>query len=104
MCLSIHKKTPNDNIPYWDYDIENKNQVPRDASAAAIVALANQFSCTITVSSAKGESDAQDMLRLMLLEASIGTEVCISAIGEDAKKAVEALVNFVKAGFGELED
>ena len=73
-------------------------------SAAAIVELANQFTCTITVSSDKGVSDAQDMLRHMLLEASMGTEICISAIGEDAKKAVEALTNFVKAGFDELED
>lgn len=35
-----NKKIPNDNIPYWDYDVENKNQAPRDASAAAIVASA----------------------------------------------------------------
>lgn len=34
------KKIPNDNIPYWDYDAESAEQVPRDASAAAIVASA----------------------------------------------------------------
>jgi len=73
-------------------------------SASAIVQLANQFSCDITFSTEKGESDANDMLRLMLLEASIGTEICVSAKGEQAEQAVRTMINFVEAGFDELDD
>ncbi|MCI2229838.1 glycoside hydrolase family 88 protein [Polaribacter sp. MSW13] len=38
--IMTNKKIPNDNIPYWDYDAESKEVIPRDASAAAIVASA----------------------------------------------------------------
>ena len=70
-------------------------------SASAIVQLAKQFPCEITLSTDKGESDANDMLRLMLLEASMGTEICVSAKGEQADKAVKAMISFVEAGFDE---
>lgn len=33
-------KIPEDKIPYWDYDVEDKSITPRDASAAAITASA----------------------------------------------------------------
>ncbi|WP_139957568.1 glycoside hydrolase family 88 protein [Flavicella sediminum] len=35
-----HPKIPNDHIPFWDYDAESTEEIPRDASAAAIVASA----------------------------------------------------------------
>lgn len=35
-----NKKIPTDNIPYWDYDAKSTEEIPRDASAAAIVASA----------------------------------------------------------------
>jgi rhamnogalacturonyl hydrolase YesR len=34
------KKIPSNNIPYWDYDAKSDVTIPRDASAAAIVASA----------------------------------------------------------------
>ncbi|MFT5519790.1 MAG: phosphotransferase system HPr (HPr) family protein [Enterobacterales bacterium] len=73
-------------------------------SASAIVQLAQQFSCEISLSTDKGESDANDMLRLMLLEASKGTEICVSAKGHQADKAVKAMVSFIEAGFDEFDD
>ena len=73
-------------------------------SAAAIVELANQYQCKISLATAKGESDARDMIRLMLLEASKGTEVCISALGENAQQAILAMTELVEAGFYEQED
>ncbi len=73
-------------------------------SAAAIVALANRFPCSIILATAKGESDATDMIRLMLLEASKGTEVCISASGDKANEAVLAMAQLIEAGFHEKED
>lgn len=38
--IITNKKIPKDNIPYWDYDAESTEEIPRDASAAAIVASA----------------------------------------------------------------
>jgi uncharacterized protein YyaL (SSP411 family) len=38
--IMTNKKNPYDNIPYWDYDARSKEEIPRDASAAAIVASA----------------------------------------------------------------
>lgn len=73
-------------------------------SAAAIVQLANQYPCSITLSTHKGTSDARDMLRLMLLEASKNTEVCVSASGENAQEAVMAMSAFIEAGFNEMDD
>ena len=70
-------------------------------TAAAIVELVEQFDCEMTLSSEKGESDAKDMIRLMLLEASQGTKLCISATGKDAKTAVQAMSEFIDAGFNE---
>ncbi len=70
-------------------------------SAAAIVELANQFFSSINLVTDKGKSDAKDMIRLMLLEASLGTEVCVSASGEDAVQAVASIIELIEAGFYE---
>ena len=73
-------------------------------SAAAIVALACQFQCKMKLITQKGESDTQDMLRLMLLEASKGTEIIVSATGIDAVEAVDSMATFINAGFDELDE
>jgi phosphotransferase system HPr (HPr) family protein len=73
-------------------------------TASSIVQLAKKFPCEITLTTNKGESDANDMLRLMLLEASKGTEICVSAKGEQADQAVKAIISFVQAGFDEFDD
>ncbi|PCJ46138.1 MAG: phosphocarrier protein HPr [Gammaproteobacteria bacterium] len=73
-------------------------------SAAAIVQLANHYPCQITLSTEKGDSEAQDMLRLMLLEASIGTDIGVSAKGDQAEEAVTAMIKFIEAGFDEQGD
>ncbi len=70
-------------------------------SAVAIVELAEQFKSEIVLSSEKGESDASDMIRLMLLQATLGSEVCISASGIDAAEAVLSMTALIDAGFNE---
>lgn len=70
-------------------------------TAAAIVELLEQFDCEMVISSEKGESDAKDMIRLMLLEASKGTKLCVSATGVDAQIAVDTMSEFIDAGFNE---
>lgn len=70
-------------------------------TAASIVDLVEQFNCEMTLSTEKGTSNAKDMIRLMLLEASKGTTLCISATGVDAEIAVQAMSEFIDAGFNE---
>lgn len=38
--VMTNQKIDKDNIPYWDYDASSSEEIPRDASAAAIVASA----------------------------------------------------------------
>ena len=38
--IMTNTKIPKDNIPFWDYDAESDEEIPRDASAAALVASA----------------------------------------------------------------
>ncbi|PKQ44435.1 glycoside hydrolase family 88 protein [Confluentibacter flavum] len=38
--ISEHPELPKDKIPYWDYDVDKKENTPKDASAGAITASA----------------------------------------------------------------
>ncbi len=90
-----------DDSIYKQYcNIVNKHGL-HTRSAAAIVELASEYPCSITLATEKGESDAKDMIRLMLLEASKGTEVCVTASGNKAKQAVLSLIKLIEAGFYE---
>lgn len=73
-------------------------------SAATIVAVADQYQSLITLSSVKGKSDATDMIRLMQLEASKGTEIYVTAQGVDAQQALQAISDLIEAGFNEQDD
>ena len=45
--------------------------------------------------------DAKSIMQMMMLAATMGTEIEISAQGSDAGRIVETLVNLVKSGFRE---
>ncbi len=45
--------------------------------------------------------DGRSIMQMMMLAATEGTELEISATGEDAENAVEALVDLVKSNFQE---
>jgi len=92
-----------DNTIQHRCEIVNKHGL-HTRSAAAIVEVANRFQCTITIRNHNGESDARDMIRLMMLEASKGTEIFISASGENANNAISAITELIEAGFYERED
>ena len=92
-----------DEVIQSNCEIVNKHGL-HTRSAAAIVEVANRFQCSITIGNEKGESDARDMIRLMLLEASKGTEVSISAKGENANNAVIEMKELIEAGFYEQQD
>ena len=65
------------------------------------VDLANSFEALIWVDNNKDKVDGKSAMEMMLLEASKGTKLHITASGVDAGEVVEALAALVAAGFDE---
>ena len=70
-------------------------------AAARFVHLASQFACQIRVGRDAKVMDGKSIMGILLLAASRGTAIAISADGVDESTAVEALVQLVESGFGE---
>jgi phosphocarrier protein HPr len=70
-------------------------------AAAKFVKTAGAFTADIRVS--KGEMDVSggSIMGLMMLAASIGSELEIRADGNDAKAAIDALVDLIERKFDE---
>ena len=70
-------------------------------AAARFVHLAARFSSQVRVARDGKVMDGKSIMGILLLAASRGTILTISADGVDERAAVEALVELVSAGFGE---
>lgn len=66
--------------------------------AAEFVKLASTFGAKVTVNG----KDAKSLLGIMALGLTKGTDVALSAEGDDAPAAIDALVALIGTGFGEL--
>ena len=80
--------------------ITNKRGLHARASAK-LVEAASRFKAHITVNKDGQSVEARSVMGLMLLAASLGTEVEICAAGEDAKEALVAILALIAAKFGE---
>ena len=80
--------------------ITNKRGLHARASAK-LVEAASRFKSHITVNRDGQSVDARSIMGLMLLAASLGSDVEICAEGEDAKDALTAILALVAAKFGE---
>lgn len=69
--------------------------------AMQFVELANKFSCGIEVAKDALAVDAKSIMSVMRLAATKGTVLKITADGDDAGEAIEALSELVDSGFGE---
>ena len=71
--------------------------------ASVFVAATKGYSSKITIKNLKTgkQADAKSILMLLTLALSKGTEVSLSAVGEDEVKAVDELVALIESGFGE---
>jgi len=69
--------------------------------AMLLVELANKFSSNITLSKDGQKVDGKNMLAVLTIGAEHGARITISAEGDDADEAVEALCGLVEIGFGE---
>ncbi|WP_375191649.1 HPr family phosphocarrier protein [Marinobacter sp.] len=72
-------------------------------ATAKLVATASGFDSSVRISGKGREVDAKNIMQVMMLAASQGTEVEIIAEGPDEEQAVEALVELINDYFGEGE-
>ncbi len=70
-------------------------------AAAIIVRTAKGFRSQISLSCGKASADARSVLDLLTLAATKGSQVSVSAEGEDAAEAVEALGRLIRRNFAE---
>ena len=80
--------------------IKNKNGV-HALPASLFVGTASQFSSKIQIAANNKKVDAKSILMLMALCLKYGTEVKISAEGEDEETAVKTLIDLIDSKFGE---
>ena len=70
-------------------------------AAARFVNMATRFAAQIRVTRDAKVMDGKSIMGILLLAASRGTAITISADGPDEAAAVEALAQLVESGFGE---
>ncbi len=81
-----------------------KNKLGLHARPAMIfVETASKYQAEVSVcrTDQSEHVDGRSIMQMMMLAATEGTELEISATGEDAENAVEALVELVKSNFQE---
>jgi phosphocarrier protein HPr len=79
-----------------------RNRLGLHARAAAkFVQTATRFASHIRVSREGKTMDGKSIMGILLLAASAGTTVVITADGSDEADAVDALCRLVEGGFGE---
>ena len=72
-------------------------------AAAKFVQLASSFGCEINIKHGNRKVSGKGIMGVMMLAASIGTEIEIIAHGTDEKRALDALENLMLDRFGENE-
>lgn len=84
--------------------VEIINKLGLHARAAAkLVKTASVFASDITLERKEQRVSAKSIMGVMMLAASKGTEVTVSAEGEDAVEALDAVVDLINDRFGEDE-
>ncbi len=70
-------------------------------AAAKFVHTAGRFASNIRVARGEREVDGKSIMGLLLLAASLGSAIRISADGPDEQEAIAALCRLVEGGFDE---
>jgi phosphocarrier protein HPr len=70
-------------------------------AAASFVKIANRFRSEITVVKGDTRVNGKSIMGVLMLAASKGTEIAVTAKGGDAKEALEALGMLIEDKFGE---
>ncbi len=69
--------------------------------AMQFVELANRYGSKIEVSNGTLSVDAKSIMSVMRLAATKGTVLKLSAVGDDAEEAIDAITELIEGGFGE---
>jgi phosphocarrier protein len=69
--------------------------------AMTFVDLASTFPCTVKVKKGDTEVDGKSIMQMMMLAASKGSQLEITAVGDKAEAACQALKKLVDGGFEE---
>jgi len=72
-------------------------------AAAKLTHLAGSFKSEIWLSRSGRRVNAKSIMGVMMLAAGMGTTVLIEASGDDAERAVQALLKLIADKFGEGE-
>ena len=70
----------------------------------SLSALAKSYDAVVTVRNQERVAASDSQLDLLMLLASKGTQIEISATGPQASEAVDSIVKLVEDGFGEMEE
>jgi len=85
-------------------NIEIINKLGLHARAAAkFVSTATRFESNIRIKKEDREVDGKSIMSVMMLAASCGTSVAITADGGDEQEALEAIKELINDRFGEGE-
>jgi phosphotransferase system HPr (HPr) family protein len=81
-----------------------RNRLGLHARAAAkLVQAASRFKSKVTVLKGTEEVDAKSILGILLLAAAQGTTIQVTAVGDDAEEALDAIENLIESRFDEGE-
>ncbi|MBM3468576.1 MAG: HPr family phosphocarrier protein [Alphaproteobacteria bacterium] len=71
-------------------------------AAGKLAQLTTQFDASIHLEKDDQVASADSILELMMLTAGYGEEILVTTNGQQAEQALEAVINLVQDGFGEL--
>ena len=72
-------------------------------AAAQLVRMANEYPCDIRLAKDGQDSDAKSVMEVLMLGATEGTTLKLSADGDKEEEAFKAIVDLFAARFNELE-
>ncbi|BDS08656.1 phosphocarrier protein HPr [Oceaniferula spumae] len=87
-------------MPTREFTVTNKLGI-HARPAAQFVKTASRFSCDIQVEKDDEQADGKSIMGLMMLAAGHGSILIITADGEDAETALEALGELIERNFEE---
>lgn len=72
-------------------------------AAVMVVQLANKFPCTLAISRGNGSISAKSIMGILTLAATQGSKLVLTAEGESAAEALDALADLFARKFDEGE-
>jgi len=72
-------------------------------AASRLVQVASDYSAEVCLLFGDKQADGKNIMSVMMLAASMGTEVVLKAEGHDAESALDALVQLIEDRFDEGE-